>query len=451
MKRALFIAVLMFLLPGLRAQTIGISCPEFFQDRHQAVACAEALFSQSGYHFTLASLPPSNGFGPGLVLTKSVKGVAGGSDYEADLSLSGGVTTNGSWSVGGDVLWVPPLPYKNDSSVAGGLKLGGLKTRARASLEISAARRDVKTLYFYGFGPASPHTQYAFAENDTTTGVVVKMPLTRWLVAKGGVGARSTTLPLSSAANSVDSNFTPATAGILTEPTYVNATVGAETLFTPRLGRPLQPLDPQDNPHFQSLLLFTLQNNFAYHWQETVDGSPYAYRQFVYDGDETVAIHQVLRNFFPADRHPAVRYICESNKRTDECDFGQVDIKTHLVLTQTSGPNQVPFYLQPTLGGTDVDSQVSLRGWDNYRFRARDLALLQFEYGVPVYDPVGLLLFYDAGTVGNKAADLAISRFRQDAGVGASVRLRGHVLAQTYFAWGAGHGAQWNYNFAKSF
>jgi outer membrane protein assembly factor BamA len=158
-----------------------------------------------------------------------------------------------------------------------------------------------------------------------------------------------------------------------------------------------------------------------------------------------------LRNFFPANRHPAVRYVCESNKQTDECGFGQVDVKTHLVLTQTSGANQVPFYLQPTLGGTDVDSQVSLRGWDNYRFRARDLALIQFEYGIPVYDPVGLLLFYDAGTVGNTDADLTISHFRQDAGIGATVRLRGHVLAQTYFAWGAGHGAQWNYNFAKSF
>ncbi len=451
MRRALLTAVLVFAVPSARAQTIGVSCPEFFQDRHQAVACAEALFSQSWYHFTLASLPPSNGFGPGLVLTKSVKGVAGGSDYETDLSLGGGVTTNGSWVVGGDLLWLPPLPYKNDSSVASGFKLGKLKTLSRANLEISAQRRDVNTLYFYGFGPASPNTRYTFAENDTTADVVAKMPLTRWLIAKGGFGARSTTLPLSSAANSVDSNFTPATAGIQVQPTYVNGSAGAETLFTPRFGRPLQRLDPQDDPHFQSLLLFTLQNNFAYHWQKPTDGSPYAYRQFVYEGDETIAIHQILRNFFPANRHPVVRYVCESNKQTDECAFGQIDVKTHLVLTQTSGANQIPFYLQPTLGGTDVDSQVSLRGWDNYRFRARDLALVQFEYGIPVYDPVGLLLFYDAGTVGNTAADLTVSRFRQDAGIGATVRLRGHVLAQTYFAWGAGHGAQWNYNFAKSF
>jgi hypothetical protein len=41
MRGALLTAVVMFALPSARAQTIGVSCPEFFQDRHQAVACAD--------------------------------------------------------------------------------------------------------------------------------------------------------------------------------------------------------------------------------------------------------------------------------------------------------------------------------------------------------------------------------------------------------------------------
>lgn len=121
------------------------------------------------------------------------------------------------------------------------------------------------------------------------------------------------------------------------------------------------------------------------------------------------------------------------------------------MLTQTSGVNQVPFYLQPTLGGTDIDSRVTLRGYDNYRFRAPDLALVQFEYGIPVYDPIGVFVFYDAGTVGNSVSDLSVGQFRQDAGPGVSVRLRGHVVAQTFYAFGAGHGGRWNYNFSKVF
>jgi hypothetical protein len=143
--------------------------------------------------------------------------------------------------------------------------------------------------------------------------------------------------------------------------------------------------------------------------------------------------------------------MCEGNKRTDECSFGQFDLKGRLVITQTSNGNQIPFYLQPTLGGTDIDSRVTLRGWDNYRFRAPDLSLLQFEYGVPVYDPLGVFVFYDAGTVGNGISDLTIRHFRHDGGFGLFVRLRGHMVAQTYYAFGAGNGGNWNYNFAKEF
>jgi hypothetical protein len=56
-----------------------------------------------------------------------------------------------------------------------------------------------------------------------------------------------------------------------------------------------------------------------------------------------------------------------------------------------------------------------------------------------------------ADTVGDTAAELAFSRFRQDAGFGLSVRVLGQVVIQTYYAYGAGHGGMWNYNFAKFF
>ena len=439
---------------GAAAQTISVSCPKFFTDRHQAISCTEAVFSQDDYHFTLASLPPSNGFGPGLVLIKKFRGTVGtpAREYAVDLSVTGAVTTNSSWFAGGDLIWVPPLPYKADNSVAGGQRLGKLKSTSRASMHLSAWHRTIRTLYYYGNGSASPNTQYVFAQDDTSFDATARMPLTRWLTATGESEIRSTTLPASSDPAAVSANFpVSSTPGISAQPLYLHNSAGVKTVFTPRAGKPLQALPKQNDPHFQSLLLFNLSNNFAYHWQQPADGSPYAFRKFVYDGDETMVFHQVLRNFFPADRHPVVRYICQGNKRTDECNFGQFDVKARLVLTQTSSGNQAPFYLQPTLGGTDIDSRVTLRGWDNYRFRAPDLSLIQFEYGVPVYDPIGVFVFYDAGTVGNSVSDLAVTQFRQDAGVGLFVRLRGHMVTQTFYAFGAGHGGNWNYNFAKVF
>jgi hypothetical protein len=445
-------------VPGAQAQTIGVSCPKFFADRHQAIACTEAIFSQNSYHFTLASLPPSNGFGPGLVLIKQLQGTVGtpAREYFLDLSVTGAVTTNGSWFAGGDLVWDPPLPYKADSSVDGGLLLGKLKSTSRASVHLTEWHRTVKTLYDYGNGSAAPDTQYVFAQDDTTFDATMRMPLARWLTATGESEVRSTTLPAVSSAAAVSKNLPSAvTPGIGSQPLFLHSAVGAETLFTPRAGKPFREWPykdkDKDDPHFQSLLLFTLSNDFGFHWQVPTDGSPYAFRQFIYDGHESMQVHEVLGNFFPADRHPVVTYMCEGNKKRGECQFGQFDVKARLVLTQVSGGNQVPFYLQPTLGGTDIDSRMTLRGWDNYRFRAPDLSLIQFEYGIPVYDPVGVYVFYDAGSVGNSVSQIALTQFRQDAGFGASIRLKGQMIMQTYLAFGAGHGGNWNYNFSKVF
>ncbi len=451
-----FITVLIIscMIQGVAAQTIGVSCPKFFSDRHQAVSCTEAVFAQNNYHFTLASLPPSNGFGPGLVLIKKFRGTVGtpARENSFDISLTGAVTTNSSWFAGGAFSWVPPLPYKSDSSVAGGQRLWKLKSLSRAAMSLSAGHRTVRTLYYYGLGSASPNTQFLFAQDDTWADATAKMPLTRWLTVIGESGVRSITLPTTRNLAVLSSNFTAAsTPGIMAQPLYLLNLAGIQTVFTPRASKPLRYLPKQNDPHFQSLLLFNLSNIFSFQWHQPADGSPYGFRQFVYDGDQTMVFHRVLRNFFPETRHPVIRYMCEGNKRTDECSFGQFDLKGRLVITQTSNGNQIPFYLQPTLGGTDIDSRVTLRGWDNYRFRAPDLSLLQFEYGVPVYDPLGVFVFYDAGTVGNGISDLTIRHFRHDGGFGLFVRLRGHMVAQTYYAFGAGNGGNWNYNFAKEF
>lgn len=438
---------------GSFGQRIGVSCHKFSSDRHQAIACVEALLSQDNYHFTLAPLPPSNGFGPGLVLIKKIHDTVNtpANKYVLHLSATGAVTTNSSWLTQGDLQWLPPLPYKADPTSDGGLQLGELKTIERAGLHVSAMHRSVRTLYFFGNGSRSPNVRHIFAQDDTSVDALFRMPVTSWLALTGESEARLTTLPSISDPNAVSLTVpAPSIPGITAQPFYLHNAVGTSTTFSFRASKPFRELTAQE-PHYQSLLLFALNNDFGFHWYQPSDGSPFAYRQFVYHGDQTVAVHRVVRNFFDPKRYPLARYLCQGNKKRDECDLGQFDVRARLVLTQTSGLNQVPFYLQPTLGGSDIDSRVTLRGYDNYRFRAPDLALVQFEYGVPVYDPIGMFVFYDAGTVGSSISELSLAHFRQDAGPGIFLRLRGHVIAQTFYAWGAGHGGLWNYNFTKFF
>jgi hypothetical protein len=138
-------------------------------------------------------------------------------------------------------------------------------------------------------------------------------------------------------------------------------------------------------------------------------------------------------------------------KNDSLCDFGTLDLKAHLVTSTVDSGSVIPFYMMPTLGGQGIDSRVSLRGFENYRFRAPDAMFVQAEYSLPVYDPIALLLFYDAGNVGITLGDLSFANLRQDAGFGINLRVLRMTLLQAYFAGGRGGGLHPGFNLAKQF
>ena len=61
----------------------------------------------------------------------------------------------------------------------------------------------------------------------------------------------------------------------------------------------------------------------------------------------------------------------------------------------------MPFYLQRTLGGPD-----DLRGFRRFRFRDRNILLLQAEYRWEIFTAVDGAIFYDAGKVASRREDL---------------------------------------------
>ncbi len=91
-------------------------------------------------------------------------------------------------------------------------------------------------------------------------------------------------------------------------------------------------------------------------------------------------------------------------------------LRGRVALSQTADGQEVPFYLLPTLGG-----QSSLRGYLDYRFRDRDVALFSAEYRWPIFRALDGALFYDAGTVAPSARDLWRARLNSDYGVGLRV------------------------------
>jgi len=435
----------------LHAQTIRVSCPLFLDNANQRIACLEALLTQEHYHFTLASLPTSNGFGPGIVLTQSFTGTSNGE--QLDLSATGAATTNSSWFAGGDATWSLPFGSSNLSTDERNLSSAATKNWHTTALHLNASHRSVRTLNFYGSGSRSPDTQYTYAEDDTWGELDARIPIAHDIVLTGESQLESSMLPPSNDLTSVDLNVPSSqTPGITQQPLYFNNSIGFETRVFRQFNSRLARL-PVGEPHLQPFFEMELENKASEHFQHPTEDSAFAFRQFRFDGEERFNLRGMLKNGFVAADHPfAYHFLCQGqNRQTNVCNLMMFDIKSHLVLSNTSGANQIPFYLQPTLGGNDIDGNVTLRGWDDYRFRDRDAALLQFEADYIVWDPFGAYAFYDGGAVASNPGGLALSNFRNDGGIGVFARIQGSIVAQTYYAWGRGHGGRWGFNFAKVF
>ena len=101
-----------------------------------------------------------------------------------------------------------------------------------------------------------------------------------------------------------------------------------------------------------------------------------------------------------------------------------IALRGRVVSSDTADGGVVPFYLLPTLGGSR-----SLRGYADYRFRDRNLLLLNAEYRWRVFGALDGALFYDAGKVAPRFEDLTLTQLKSSYGLG----FRFHSNDSTFF------------------
>ncbi|HEX4037948.1 MAG TPA: hypothetical protein VHX37_07815 [Acidobacteriaceae bacterium] len=474
---------------------------------HAKIDCLEAWFSEDPAHLTFSGMPPGNGMALGGVLeqnnhyvspfslpagpgnlpglmnpqppdftTGKLPSVAEGSLWSADGRLAATFSTNGSWATMG-ALTVMPKGYKDGHRTdhAGVQiscnKLGPLCTKQIFGLHFDASHRSLQTLSFYGVGPDSPAVKYVFHENDTFASIRAALPLADWFTFELGAEFRLTDVPRTTVSNSVSTNFTDATApGLSSQPGFGHYHLALRTspiaILSPRT-------DDQDDNHSGPLMKpyvqFTFNNSVEYHWYSAPGNSASSFQQLVEDSDENIQLGTRVRHYVEVgDAKTGAEHFWDSilaktcgDKNIDwskpgnyvlkvrqPCGFGDLDLVSHIVASRTGSDSTVPFYLQPTVGGSDIDSRLSLRAWPDYRFRGPDALFFQTNYILPLYN---ILVFYDAGTVGPSFSSLSAGGLRQDAGIGVALSLAGHIAAEGYLAMGAGHGPTFGYNFSRLF
>jgi outer membrane protein assembly factor BamA len=106
----------------------------------------------------------------------------------------------------------------------------------------------------------------------------------------------------------------------------------------------------------------------------------------------------------------------------------------------------VPFYFQKTLGGPD-----DLRGFRQFRFRDRNMLLLQAEYRWEIFTAMDGAIFYDAGKVASRTEDLNFSDLESDYGIGFRFGTRNGVFLRVEGAFGSSAGAHFILRFGHVF
>lgn len=244
----------------------------------------------------------------------------------------------------------------------------------RGRLSVLGGWREATQVGFYGFGMTSTEAaraNYSFQQPHVGASLEL-FPTRRVFLLRGGIElSQWKQNPGKGDVPSVDEVYTPATLPALgAHPVYtqVQGTVGFDSRApAPGYAR---------RGGFYGVTL-----------HDFVDKSgAYGFKQVDYEGIQHIPI---LREAWVVSLHAMAQTTYDKNGQT------------------------IPFFMMPSIGGGS-----DLRAYSSWRFRDLNSLYLQAEWRIMVNRFVDMAVFYDAGKVAARRADLDLSGMKSDAGLG---------------------------------
>lgn len=309
-------------------------------------------------------------------------------------------------------------------------KWGGDWNTARDSnrFRAYAHARGLPLMPYYGIGPDTSRSNLVdFGERQLFGGIDAFIPLKSWVAVGAALEfvAPSINGISDPTVRSIDTYYSEATApGLLYQPGFVHYRVFAQ----PR----------------REWKWTKTESQVAYDFFQDTDTGHYSFRKFRADFMQTIYPE---RQTEPTGGGTGTR--SQPNYDSVLYIFGRFTTE------QTAAGNAIPFYLQETIGGSDIDNIATLRGFQDYRFRAPNLFVIQTQYErrlLPaaksdatstirkVAGALGVMAFFDAGEVAVKASDLSLSNVRQSFGFGLTFWSGERVWFRAYVGLGSGEG-----------
>jgi hypothetical protein len=389
--------------------------------------CAEELFTDHPLHIAVGSIAPQNGFGAGGAL---VLHYTPNENWRLSWNVDAIGSSNASWRAGAymKIIHTPREPIIVVTNPSGPPPKSKLAVRQYTVFNLYAQGIGLNKLFYFGEGPnTTPAGQSIFTQQEAIAGGNAIVPVWRKasLALFGEIngrfvnigGAHTSTIP------SITQLYTNATApGLVSQP------------GTAQFGEGIRLKPIFFNDHFQLNYLFTFQ-------QFVAGNSTYSFRRWTGDFGHVFPIYGKTapgpREFNGPDSCAA-----ELGGKCPPVSFsrnrqGAIGVRFLLTESIANRGSVVPFYFQPTLGGSDINGNSYLSSYQDYRFRAPNLFLVREGFEHSIWGPFGFNFTADQGKVALTRGDVNFNNLDYSYAAGFTIRAGGLPQVYFLFAWGS--------------
>jgi hypothetical protein len=388
--------------------------------------CAELLFTDHPLHIAVGSIAPQNGFGVGGAFVGHwTPNELWRTSWDADAIVSG----QGAWRAGVyfKAIHTPIEKIKVVTTSTGPPAHSNLSVHPYTVFNLYAQSILLNKLFFYGLGQNSLRANSSvFGMQQTIIGANAIVPVLRSLniSLRGEVNGRFVDLRQNhhESTPSIEQIFTESSApGLKSQPAFIQAGEGVR-------------LEP-------ALFANHLQLDYLAQFQQFVapSDSHYSFRRFTADLNHTIPLYRNSGSYGPKDTNGPDECAvalgatkCPAIQRNRE---GSVGIRLLITESFASAGSVVPFYFQPTLGGSDMNGNAWLASYNDYRFRAPSALLLRESFEHSIWGPVGLAFSADQGKVALSRGDIAFNHLAHSFTAGLTLRAGGLPAISLAFAW----------------
>lgn len=396
--------------------------------------CAYTLATDSPFHVALGSLAPLNGFAFGLAFDEHY---TPNESWRISWNADGVGAPSGAWRAGAYMRLVhTPATSGVAVRTAGSPRSStAIRPRELPVINVFVESTSLKTLNYFGPGQESSEAaRTVYGERETLVGGSVTYPVA-WNAAGalhpaliGGITGRVIDIRSSSSTDAppIQNRFDEATApGLTSQDAFLELIEGIR--FRPSVANGWLRFDYLLAA--EQFRTSSITGSSFSRWTIDLQHEIPLYRRVSSTGPRAINGPDECHQSAGAPQCPPIEW-----SRNRE---GSIGVRALLMLSTVSDANQVPFFLQPTLGGSDINGERLLASYQDYRFRGPDLLALQEHVEHSIWGPIGAFVLFEQGKVGADAAALNFKHLVTSTSVGLTLRAGGFPMINLSFAWGA--------------